>query len=248
MQSLDAKTARKLLTTLSRQTTFALGALPEAQALLPHLFDPAARGRLLAHALAEALHEVDADLDQRYGVQRFTTCRFLKGERVRALGEMSALSRSSVNRLISDALEHVAQQLPALLHQPTPPAMWMTYAGAHPIAADLAAWERAGWNIVWAHKNTNADDPNDELLAAVHTQLAEIGALTTLQPDPWCCFTQQYVVVSTGLAALPVILALDEVEPDNEVFNALDDKGEKCGIVAAQAISFQMSETRSAES
>jgi hypothetical protein len=231
MQSLNAKTARKLLTTLSRRTTFALGALPEAQALLPHQRDPAERGRLLAHALTEALYEVDADIEQRYGVQRFATCRFFQQERVRALGETAALSKSSVNRLISDALEHVAQQLPALLHQPTPPAMWMTYAGAHPIAADLAAWEHAGWNIVWAHKNTDADDPNDELLAAVHSQLAEIGALDTSQPDPWCCFAQQHEVVSTGLASLPLLLALDGVEPDCAIFNALDDNGEKCGIV-----------------
>jgi hypothetical protein len=145
---LDAQIVRGMLNALSRRTPFALGCLTEAQSLAPHLTDPAARGRLLAQALSKALQEIDADIAQRYGVQGLTTCRFLQRACVRALGETVALSNSSVQRLLSDAMEQVAEQLPQRLNQSAPPAPWTTCADDEHIAAELAAWERAGWNIV----------------------------------------------------------------------------------------------------
>jgi hypothetical protein len=203
-----------MLNALSRRTPFALGCLTEVQSLLPHLPDPAARGRLLAHALTEALQEIDADIERRYGVQHFTTCRFLQRACVRTLGETAALSNSSVQRLVSDALEQVAEQLPQRLNQSAPPALWTTYTGDEHIAAELAAWERAGWNIVWARHRVEVSDAPDALLTELHVQLAEIGALDTPQPDPCCCCAQQRAVVMEGLVAVPMILALDGIQPE----------------------------------
>jgi hypothetical protein len=217
----DAQLARKLLKTLGRHTTFALGCLPEAQALAPHLPDPAARGRLLAHVLREALQEIDTDIAQRYGAQHFMECRFLQRECVRALGETSALSESSVQRILSHALEHVAEQLPQRLNQPAPAALWATYAGDEPLAVDFATWERAGWNVVWAHRHADADDASGGALTELHVQLAEIGALDTPQPDPCCCVAQQRAVVTAGFSAAPMVLAPDGIQLECPVISQL---------------------------
>jgi hypothetical protein len=52
-------------------------------------------------------------------------------------------------------------------------------------------------------------------------QLAEIGALDTPQPDPCCCCAQQRAVVTEGLSAVPMILALDGIQPDCAVIGHL---------------------------
>jgi hypothetical protein len=164
--------------------------------------------------LREALQEIDADIERCYGVQRFTTCRFLQRACVRALGETAALSSSSVQRLLTNALEQVAEQLPQRLNQPAPPAVWTTCVDDEHIAAELAAWERAGWNIVWARHRVEVSDTPDALLTELHVQLAEIGALDTPQPDPCCCCAQQRAVVTAGFFAVPMVLAPDGIQPE----------------------------------
>jgi hypothetical protein len=213
VRRLDATTVRQILRTINRQTTFALGCLPVAQALLPQQRDPAERGRILARALTETLREIDTDIEQRYGVSNLTTCRFLQRAGVKALGEIAALSERSVYRLLNEALGAVAEGLPTRLEKLTPPA-WSVHTDTTKLLGDLDAWQKAGWNIVYARYESQTSDHLYAFVAALHKQLAEIGALETVEPDPCYCFSQQLAIVKAALHSMPIVFVLDNIDAD----------------------------------
>jgi transposase-like protein len=213
---LDAATLRNLLHTLSQKTTFSLGCLPQARALLPQQRDPAERGRILAWALTEALRSIDTEIEQRHGVADLTTCRFLQRTCVKTLGDTTALSERSVYRLLNEALDDVVEWLPTFLEQPPPPPTWAAYIDHTQHIADLAAWQQAGWNVLAARYESQASDPLCAFVAALHAQLADIGALETAEPGLCCCFSQQLAIVKTALHSMPIVFVHDNIDADEQ--------------------------------
>lgn len=234
----DASIVQTLLGYMRKRTTFALGCCREARLLLPQLLDPADCGQVLMRALSVALHETDTLFLAARGFPRLLERRFLHGEPIANLARLAALSQSSLYRLLDHSYALIAERLPALLEQGMPslpdPLLGRTVelatleqlliahglvqvlglpgTGKTALATTLAAhWSQAGWNVISITCDPIQPDPVAALIASLHAQLADRGALATARPDPASLRSEQLEQVLSGLSRLPILLLIDDI-------------------------------------
>jgi hypothetical protein len=80
------------------------------------------------------------------------------------------------------------------------------------LAAQLAnIWCHAGWNVVWANYDDGTDNPLEVLIAALYTQLTQVGVLSSVEAYGACALSKRIASLAKGLGQIPTLLVISAV-------------------------------------